>query len=65
MSSVIENILSICKDQILIKEGGQKKVYSCIHPKYGKVVAKIGKFSSTASLERIKREVQFLYQICN
>jgi len=63
MPSVIDNILGICSDQVLIKEGGQKKVYSCIHPNYGKVAVKIGKYSSTASLERIKREVQFLKSI--
>jgi serine/threonine protein kinase len=48
-----ENVIPIFK-------GGQKEVYKANHPFYGEVVLKSGKYSGERSLERIKREVEFL-----
>ncbi len=57
------NILNACSQVELLFTGGQKKVYKVIHPDFGVVVAKLGKFSSLDSLERIKREVNCLKDI--
>lgn len=43
-----------------IFEGGQKTVYKAMHDSFGEVVIKVGKFPNLESLERIKREVEFL-----
>lgn len=43
----------------LIFKGGQKKVYSAVHPEYGKVVIKTGEFNNPLQRERIVREVEF------
>ena len=47
----------------LIFKGGQKKVYSAVHPEYGKVVIKTGEFNNPLQRERIVREVEFLKSI--
>ncbi len=57
------NIFDECSGITSIFEGGQKKVYKAKHPKYGYVALKTGTFSSTSSIERIKREVYFLRSI--
>jgi serine/threonine-protein kinase len=44
----------------LIKKGGQKEVYRAKHPNLGLVAYKTGTYSGASSLERIKREVEFL-----
>lgn len=44
-------------------KGGQKEVFTADHPHLGMVVYKTGKFSSLSSLERIKREIDFLVSV--
>jgi eukaryotic-like serine/threonine-protein kinase len=43
--------------------GGQKQVSLAEHPLLGKVIYKTGKFSNPSSLERIKREIDFLSSV--
>lgn len=44
-------------------KGGQKEVFTAEHPHLGIVVYKTGEFSSPSSLERIKREIDFLVSV--
>ena len=59
----MEKLFQRFSDVELIFEGGQKKVYSAIHPEFGQVVLKIGTYKTESQLERIKREVYFLKSI--
>ncbi len=54
-----------CKNVQFLTKGGQKEVYRADHDDYGAVVIKEGVFQSLSSLERIKREVDFLRSIKN
>jgi len=54
------DILKGCSEVVPLKNGGQKKVIKCRHPKYGEVVIKTCKFSSDPSPERTKREINFM-----
>jgi len=58
----ITNDIKIIKP---LKEGGQKKVYLAESSKFGRVVYKIGQCQSVSGLERIKREVELLRNICS
>ncbi len=58
-----EDIISCYDNPKLLKKGGQKVVYHILHPLYGPSVIKIGGYSSSADLERIKREVALLQSI--
>ena len=46
----------------LIAEGGQKKVYIATHSNVGTVIKK-GDISSFVSLERMRREIEFLSNV--
>jgi len=56
----MKEVFDACKNVELIFEGGQKKVYKGLHPKYGSVVLKTGAITAGVALERINREVNFL-----
>ncbi len=51
------------KNIIPIFKGGQKQVYKAEHDEYGIVAFKTGKYTSSKTLERIKREISFLHDI--
>jgi len=57
---MITKFLGECTNIQKLLDGGQKEVCSAHHPSYGKIVIKIGKYSSLSTLERMKREVGFL-----
>lgn len=58
-----KDIFSICTDVKAVAKGGQKRVSSANHPKFGKVVIKHGEYRSVNSIERIKREVELLKEL--
>lgn len=60
---VIDDILSKFEQIKPLSKGGQKVVFTIIHPEYGHCVLKIGYFSSKSTLERIQREVSILKEI--
>jgi eukaryotic-like serine/threonine-protein kinase len=51
------------KNIVFLSKGGQKTVYRADHDDYGAIVIKEGVFSTLSSLERIKREVNFLRSV--
>ena len=55
-----EDIIGLYDSVTLLKKGGQKMVYTGVHPSHGLVAIKIGMASSSNSLERINREVGVL-----
>ncbi len=57
---IIDDFLKTVTNLTPLKEGVQKKVFTGIHKDYGKVILKYGNFQSNTSLERIKREINFL-----
>lgn len=57
---ILEEIMGRCVDVTPLAEGGQKKVWSALHPDYGPVVIKCGEYRYANTLERITREVQLL-----
>jgi serine/threonine protein kinase len=62
-SIFVDDILKEYTSPTYLGGGGQKVVYRAIHPLYGKVVVKIGKYQNNHALERIRREVQILSKI--
>lgn len=61
--SILEEMFNECSDITLLAEGGQKKVYKCLHPEFGHVVIKTGDYRYISSLDRIVREVETLREI--
>ena len=59
----IEDIIRTCHDVKEMDRGGQKIVYSAVHPQYGSVVLKRGVYPHPGALERISREVGLLASI--
>jgi len=57
---IIDDFLKTVTNLAPLKDGVQKKVFTGIHKDYGKVILKYGNFQSNTSLERIKREINFL-----
>ena len=57
------SILAQFQNPILLKEGGQKKVYRATDPVEGQIILKIGSAENAQSLERIRREVEILREI--
>lgn len=56
-------MIAECKNIRELQQGGQKTVYLADHPELGSVVIKRGVIKSFTSLERIKREVEFLSEL--
>lgn len=59
----LTDLLSRCFDVEPLAKGGQKVVYSAVHPEFGAVVVKHGEYRSSTRLERIAREVQLLKEL--
>lgn len=59
----LADLLSRCSNVEALAKGGQKVVYSAIHPDFGAVVVKHGEYRSSTRLERIAREVQLLKEL--
>lgn len=59
----IEDTIGACRDIQVLAEGGQKVVFSAIHPVHGPVVLKRGQYPHPGALERIGREVGLLANI--
>ena len=60
MTEPYEHILKSYTDVSLVKEGGQKAVYTARDAQGGRIIVKIGQYPSLNSLERIRREVEVL-----
>lgn len=56
----ISAVLAQCTDLAPLKQGGQKNVWTAMHPVHGSVVVKGGSYGSIGALERITREVSVL-----
>ncbi len=59
----INAVLDVCSDIAELEVGGQKSVFSAVHPTYGDVVLKRGRYPHHGALERISREVGLLADI--
>lgn len=57
---VVSDFVQQCSDVKPLARGGQKLVYSALHPQFGRVVIKLGTYGRITSLERIQREVSLL-----
>lgn len=61
--NLLDNVINQYSDVQTLAEGGQKKVYSAVHPEFGRVVIKYGEYRYSTTLERITREVDLLREI--
>lgn len=60
---LLDDVIRNCKDVTTLAEGGQKSVLAAVHSEFGPVVIKYGGYRSSATLERITREVQLLGEL--
>lgn len=63
-----EDVINQYTNPELVFQGGQRVVYKVLHPEYGTVIVKIGRYKTTDSqdgweIERIEREIGLLKQI--
>ena len=61
--SILDDVISRCENVTSLAQGGQKKVYSAVHPVFGSVVIKHGEYRFATTLERITREVELLREL--
>lgn len=61
--SAIKDFLSKCSNIKSLADGGQKRVFSAVHPNYKDIVIKYGKYGVVSGLERISREVTLLGEL--
>lgn len=59
----VDDILSKFKDIKPLDKGGQKIVFTTVHPSFGLCVLKIGAYGTKQTLDRITREVSILRTI--
>ncbi len=61
--SLLDSVFQLCDKVEPLAEGGQKRVYSALHPVHGAVVIKHGEYRVASTLERITREVELLREL--
>jgi eukaryotic-like serine/threonine-protein kinase len=61
--ALLNDVIAECREVEALAEGGQKKVFAALHPRFGQVVIKRGEYRYTTTLERVAREVELLREL--